>query len=345
MKKSLKIINLIDIPWYSGITEYAILQSEALSFNSHKIFFAIPKTNPKFLEISNKFKTIDISDRKKIFSFSDIRKLIQFLSENKIDIINAHTGRMQTLAYIVSSFFPKIKLIRTKADAKDIKKSFTYSKINYIICGSKYIEKMYLQKNIDKNIKTIYLSYKSIKSFPPPSKKPFLITIIGRLDPVKGHNIFIKAALKLLEKRNDIFFIIVGKEANIKWAQLNSIIPQHYKKYFKYLGYINDVYEIMKHSHIGIISSIGSEAVSRVAIEWMNSSRMIISSNVGCLPELIDTEFIYPKDDFNELHNKIFQNLDLEKISKIGQYNKEKFETLFDFNKFIKETNNVIEGL
>lgn len=343
MKKQLKILNLIDIPWYSGLTEYAIIQSEALKKYTHNIYFCIPKINPKFNELSLKFKTIEISNRKKILGFSEIIRILKFIKQNDIEILNAHTGRMQTLAYIISLIKPTIKIIRTKSDAQNIKNSITYSKVKTVICGSKYIENMYISKKIKSQVKTIYLSYHSVEPQKLPNK-PYKITIIGRLDPVKGHNNFIKAAINLLKKRKDIKFIIAGKEANIKWNELKTQIPTEFEKYFNYLGYVNDVYELMGQSHIGIISSISSEAVSRVAIEWMNSARMIISSDVGCLPEIIDKDFIYPHNDWSLLASKINENLDMEKIANIGNKNKERFIKLFSFDRFAKLTSEAFEN-
>jgi glycosyltransferase involved in cell wall biosynthesis len=37
-----------------------------------------------------------------------------------------------------------------------------------------------------------------------------LIGLIGRLDPIKGHSVFFRAAAKIVEKRNDVRFVCVG---------------------------------------------------------------------------------------------------------------------------------------
>lgn len=345
MKKRLKILNLIDIPWYSGATEYAISQAEALARYGYEIYFALPKINPAFTRITRSFKTIEISQRKEIPNPLELARILRFIRQNKIDIINAHTGRMQTLTFIISLFLPVVKIVRTKADAKDIKRTPTYSKLNAVICGSRYIERMYTNKGIKVPlIKTIYLSSKPITPKPLPPL-PYKITIIGRLDPVKGHYNFIKAASEILKKRSDIRFIIAGKEENIKWSDLKKEIPNEFENYFNYLGWVDDVYDIMASSHIGVISSISSEAVSRVAIEWLNSARMVISSDVGCLGEIIDKDFIYPHNNWHSLAMMIEKNLDLEKIKYIGEKNRERFLTLFSFDRFAALTDEIFQKI
>ena len=344
MKKQLRILHLIDIPWHSGLTEYAIMQAEALRIYGHSVYFLIPKINPKFDEIRSKFSTLEVPDRKKILGFKDLSRITEFIKQNRIDILNAHTGRMQTLSFMISFLAPWVKILRTKSDAREIRKTFTYSKVRAIICGSKYIESMYLQKKIKNEVKTIYLSYNPIVPKPIP-EKPYRITIVGRLDPVKGHYNFIKAAIEILKRRDDVRFMVVGKESNIKWSDLKSKIPSELEGYFVYLGYVENIYEIMAESHIGVISSTSSEAVSRVAIEWMNSARTVISSDVGCLPEIIDKPFIYPHNDWRILALKIEENLEIQRLIDIGSKNREKFLKLFSFERFAKLTNEVFENI
>lgn len=345
MKRCLKILNMLDIPWHSALTEYALLQSKALTEKGHRIFFALPEENIIFRDISSKFKTIRISERKKILNPHEIIKLTKFIKENSIDILNVHTGRMQTLGYILSLINPEIKLIRTKSDAKTVKKSFTYSKISTIICGSKYIENMYRDFKLKSKIETVYLSYPEISARPIKKEKPFRITIIGRLDPVKGHANFIKAGLSLVEKRKDLQFIIAGRESKIKWENILPLIPYEFRRYFRYLGYVEDVYSLMAESHIGVIASLGSEAVSRVAAEWMNAERPVISSDAGCLPEIIEKDFIFPRNSPQILALKMEEMLDFEKIENAGKKNKQRFLNLFSYTKFSQNINAVFESL
>jgi glycosyltransferase involved in cell wall biosynthesis len=344
MKKQLKILNLIDIPWYSGLSDYAFAQSFILKENGHTIYFGCDIESESYKKaIKEGYKTIEITDRKKIITPSLIFKLVKFIRDENIDIINAHTGRSQTLSYILSKF-KNIKIIRTKADAKDIKYSFTYKKVSLIICGSKYIENFYKNRGIKKTI----VIYKSIN---PPlpleieEKEPFIIGIAGRLDPVKGHIYFINAAIKILQKGYNCLFYIAGKEENIKWKDLLNEIPEKFRKNFVYFGYTNDIFEFMKKCHIGVISSINSEAVSRVAIEWMASKRAVISTNVGALPELIDKNFLVNPKNEDELYIKIAENLDFKKIKEIGEKNFEKIRKDFSFEKFRDETLKVFENL
>src|SRR5205814_6336318 len=54
-----------------------------------------------------------------------------------------------------------------------------------------------------------------------------------------------------------------------------------------FLGYQKYIPDVMSACTLGVIPSIGSEAVSRVALEWMASGRPVIATKVGCLPEIV----------------------------------------------------------
>lgn len=346
MKKSLRILNLIDIPWFSGLTDYAITQADVLRETGHTLFFLAPKGSKAFEIVNQKgYKTFPVSDRKKILTPFEIFKILKFIKTEKIEILNAHTGRMQTLSYIISLFKNDLKLIRTKSDAKEIKNSFTYSKISAIITGSKYIEKMYKEKNISLKTKTIYKSVPTADVYPIDKKLPFKIGIVGRLDPVKGHIWFIKSAIEILNKGFDCKFLVSGIESRLNWIELSAEIPLNYRDRFEYRGFSKNIDDFMKECHLGVITSTHSEAVSRAAIEWMKNARALISTEVGSLPEFVEKNFLTRPQEYKELSQKIISILDFERLEKIGLENLEKLKLNFSYEKFKKETADIFESL
>ncbi len=346
MKKSLRIANLIDIPWFSGLTDYALNQADVLKEVGHTVFFLASKESKAFEIAKQKgYKIFSISDRKKILNPFEIFKIIKFIKNEKIDILNAHTGRMQTLSYIISLFEKNLKLVRTKSDAKEIKKSFTYSKISAIITGSKYIEKMFKEKNISIKIKTIYKSIPIENIYTIDKNLPFKIGIVGRLDPVKGHIWFVKSAIEILNRGFDCKFLISGIESRIKWTQLSSEIPLKYKDRFEYRGFSKNIDDFMRECHLGVITSTHSEAVSRAAVEWMKNARALISTEVGSLPEFVDKNFLTRPNEYKELSEKIISILDFEQLEKIGIENFNKIKNNFSYEKFKRETIDIFESL
>jgi glycosyltransferase involved in cell wall biosynthesis len=143
----------------------------------------------------------------------------------------------------------------------------------------------------------------------------FRIAIVGRLDEVKGHKILIEATAVLKKKISNIEVIVAGREEGIKWRDLKAYAEElGVEKNIKYYGFMDDqsVVKLMQSSSIGVISSTGSEAVSRVALEWMAAYRPVVAANVGCLGEIVrdgENGFLVPPGDPEKLAEKLLEIL------------------------------------
>ncbi len=67
-----------------------------------------------------------------------------------------------------------------------------------------------------------------------------------------------------------------------------------------FVGHQTGISKVMGDCTMGVISSTGSEAVSRVALEWMACGRPVVATKVGCLPEIVKDKvtgtLVEPKD-------------------------------------------------
>src|SRR5262249_37445853 len=137
-------------------------------------------------------------------------------------------------------------------------------------------------------------------SVEPLPAKPVL-GIVARLDPVKGHRYLLEAVALLRNIYPSLRIKIVGNPENIKQRDLEQIAERlGIDDQVEFMGFQASIPKIMESCSIGVISSIGSEAVSRVALEWMAAGRPVVATRVGCLPEIVkDGETGYlvePKD-------------------------------------------------
>ena len=198
-------------------------------------------------------------------------------------------------------------MIRTKADARYPKKSFLSDNLAKIITGSGIIKKMYRGKEIKKEkIETIYQPAPIFNMPLPLFKKNLRIGILARLDPVKGHKHFLKAASLILRERKDLKFLIGGYEENIKYSQLKKLAGElRISEYIEYSGTVKRPEAFILKCDIGIISSTNSEVVSRVLLEWMSAGRPVVSTNVGCVPEILNPQYTVPPERPDLMAEKI----------------------------------------
>ncbi|MCK5106125.1 MAG: glycosyltransferase family 4 protein [Elusimicrobiales bacterium] len=350
MKKQLKILNLIDIPWNSALTAYAVEQAQALRKKGHIIYFGTVKDTLCHETIKkNNFQTIDIPSRKNNFILPALMELRKFIISKHIDIINAHTGKTQTMAFMLSLMGGKnFKLIRTKTDAKTPKIGFTFKRVKKIITGSQAIEKSYISAGLNPDkIQTVYQGIPKQEPIFLSSFPAWRVGILARLDPVKGHKYFLDAASIILKKRKDVKFIIAGAEANIKFQNLKKYAQElKIDKHLEYAGFVEEPIKFIRSCHIGIIASIGSEVVSRALLEWMSCAKAVIATDVGCVPEMLGKNYLVPPKNSALMAEKIMNFLDnKETIESAGRENKKITEKKYNLENFERETEEVFLGI
>ena len=349
MKTRLKILNLIDIPWNSGLTSYALDQARALRGYGHEVHFACPDGSfAGDFAGREGFPRVSLPDRKTPFLRLPFAKMSDFLSAERIDVINAHTGKTQTLAALLS-FRPagKTAVIRTKADARPPSKSFRFMRIAKIIAASDFIRNGYLKAGAPPE--KISLARQGIQLAPAELRKPeppYKIGLLGRLDEVKGHKYFLEAAALVLKSGAKAEFHIAGQEAGIKYSGLEKLAKDlGLGKAAVFHGRVPDSFEFMNSCDIGVIPSLGSEAVSRAALEWLSAAKPLVASRVGSLNEFATPENLVPPAESAALARRLEALLAApELLNAHGSANRARAATVFSPDIFARLTNAAFES-
>lgn len=294
----MKILNIIDIPWHSALAAYAFDQSSALADRGHKIYFAAPEASASAsFALEKKFPLTLIPPRKNHMILGAVLKLKKLIGDEGIDVVNAHTGKTQTMAWLSSLVSARpFAIIRTKADAKRPRNSFALGKTAAVVAGSKVIKEMYAAAGVDPaKVAVVYQGIAPGPETPRPPSAPLKVGILGRLDPVKGHTCFIEAAALVLSKGPAVEFLIAGREEDVKYPALEARAKElGIADSVKYLGHVPDSASFTRSCDIGVIASVSSEAVSRAALEWLAAGRPLLATSVGSLPEFVSPEWLVP---------------------------------------------------
>jgi glycosyltransferase involved in cell wall biosynthesis len=131
----------------------------------------------------------------------------------------------------------------------------------------------------------------------PRAERPELL-IFGRLDPVKGHREFLPVFKKILDiaerkKTPRPKLRVVGLVANLS--------PLHITEEAKKMGIpaddleihcqrVSNVAELMSKVSLGVVSSLSSEVICRVAEEFLLCGTPVVTTGVGSLPEIFFKE-------------------------------------------------------
>lgn len=154
------------------------------------------------------------------------------------------------------------------------------------------IQKIFTAYNgIDLNNEMIYVSKDEfLARYNIDAMDKTIVGIIARLDQVKDHETFIRAADIVLKERDDVLFLIAG-DGNDK-RRLNSIVEElGIGQSVHFLGYVKDPYSFFNAIDINVLTSI-SESFPYVILEGARMKKTIITTKVGGVGVLV-------KDDYN----------------------------------------------
>ena len=284
----MNILHMVDVPWDSGLAHYALTLAAGQKARGHRVWVStIPGQKPWAKAHRLGVPTVPLA------TWKSVSRLRSFLRENRVEIVNAHTGATHSVAVMAATGGPAA-VIRTRSDARRVRKSFgsgfLYRRTARVIAAADYIRQDFLL-TLDlspDHVVTIPQGIDTVTFRPSPLPEPPIVGIVARLDPVKGHRYLLEAVAMLRPHDAVIRLKVAGQPENVKLSELKALAGRlGVEPYVDFLGFQPDISKVMQTCTIGVIASTGSEAVSRVALEWMASGRPVVATRVGCLPEVV----------------------------------------------------------
>jgi len=338
----MKLAQIVDEPYDSGIVHYALSAARGLKAAGHHVeVWGRPGGYPL-----KEAERLGLRTRT-LGGLTDLWGLRKAVSG--VELINAHTGSSHTLALAVArSLAEGPRVVRTRADARPVRRGpgggVLWSRTAGFISPTRLILGQFQEQfpAFAGPAAAIYPGFETGDSRPEPAG-PLRVGIVARLDPVKGHADFLRAAADVATKFPDARFLIAGREENVKRARIEALVSNlGLRGKVEVMGHVPDAVEFMRGCHIGVVASTGSEAVSRVAVEWMSAGRPVVATAVGCLPEFVEDgvsgALVAPADP-RALSIAISSLLgDAPLRHRLGERARARFEDAFTYPRFVRET-------
>lgn len=144
-----------------------------------------------------------------------------------------------------------------------------------------------------------------------------VISIVGRLQAVKAHEIFLAAARKVLAARPDAQFWIVG-DGELR-GELEAIVARTgLTRAVSFLGYRSDVVQLLAKTDVAVCAS-HYEAFPRAVLEALVLERPMVATSVGGIPEIVidgETGLLVPPRDPEALSAAVLQLLEDRELAR-----------------------------
>ncbi|MDK2970265.1 MAG: hypothetical protein PWP23_20 [Candidatus Sumerlaeota bacterium] len=141
------------------------------------------------------------------------------------------------------------------------------------------------------------------------AKRTLLLGCLGRWQNIKGPDIFMEAASRIMEEHPHVHAVLAGRKVHHENAKLRALHEKwNLEGRITYLGMIEKPEGLVASLDIGAIASRGSEGFSRIAVEYMASGVPFVATRVGALPQIVrdgETGLLVPPEDVDAMTEAI----------------------------------------
>jgi glycosyltransferase involved in cell wall biosynthesis len=174
-----------------------------------------------------------------------------------------------------------------------------------------------------------------------------LVGIVARLVPIKGHHVFLHAAARVLEKRRDVWFAVVG-DGELRGELEDLVRHLDLGDRVVFTGFRNDLANVYSALDIVALTSF-NEGLPVTIIEAMTAARPVVATDVGGVSELVEegkTGFLVSEGDSAALADRILRLAgDPELIRCLGEAGRSLARTRFARDRLVRDMLTIYDEL
>ena len=182
-------------------------------------------------------------------------------------------------------------------------------------------------------------------------KKAKVLAVVGRIRPVKGQRILLQSLSQLLTEFPDLVLLIPYRDTASNESEMqalhNDIRRFKLEAHVRLITVREDIRQLMGFADVGVVSSVESEVICRVAVEFFSVATPVVAFPTGCLLEIIrhgENGYLaetQTAESLTEELRKILANPEL--CERLGQGARRDAETRFNPQIMLTETLKVFE--
>jgi glycosyltransferase involved in cell wall biosynthesis len=291
--------------WNSAITEYALSAVRAtigLGWSTHFSPLRGSPAEERALEYG--LSTYSLGS----FGVAGLKQFLSVGHDIQPDLVFVYGGSETFLTMPIKAVKPKIKIVRFRGQdidplnwgfAKGLRQNASHKHVHTIITPSVSLSDRLRRVADHPPVATVVLGCDTEKYFykgdhRSQEERPMLV-ILGRLDPIKGHERFIRCFGRLLDgwaiQSPKPVLKIVGESANLTDVHIKEFVRRAGLKFGSDVlldgSRVADLPQLFSQTTLGVIPSLGSEVICRVAEEFLLGGTPILVSGVGSLNDVL----------------------------------------------------------
>ncbi|MEH6942740.1 glycosyltransferase family 4 protein [Bacillus sp. JJ722] len=301
-------------------------------FPKESVCLLVFQDGPLAQEARQKGIRVEMLPQTSRYDLRIVNKLAAFINKEQFDIVHSHGPRANLFMSFIKKKIQAVWVTTIHSDPKlDFMKGGlkgriftmlnlrTLKKIDFFFAVSERFKDNLVALGIPANI--IHTIYNGI-TFSEPlerddslqkelklSNDDFVMTMVARLHPIKGHDLVLKALKKL--NNPHIHLVLVG-DGPIKDEIQGLVNNLELQNNVHFLGFRQDVDHIYSNSHIALLAS-HSESFPLALLEAANQKLPLISTDVGGVRQLLSSDeygWVAPTNDYEAFAKAITESYD-----------------------------------
>ncbi|MFC1692793.1 glycosyltransferase family 4 protein [Candidatus Latescibacterota bacterium] len=364
-------IQAVTLRWYNACAFYAVTLAKGIRALGHRVTFfsgfdtpAVQKAREWGIEVDNSDGYSSHNPLSYIRLAGIYRK---FARENRITLVNVHHGRDHVLwAWALRD--TGIPLVRTSGDqippSNHIGARFLVkNKTAGIIASCGTVRKFYSERfgiepekipvihgGVDSDYYTSNYLRNVLRDSLGLPVDAFVFGILARFSPDKGHEYFFRAAQIVAKKYPEAWFLVSGWKAQFNEQDMRSMAEQAgISDKTRFTGRYSDSRELIGSIDVGVIASVRSETICRIAMEYMAMGIPVIATDTNAVPEIIrhgETGLVVPAGDPEAMSSAMEQILkSKEKTREFGERGCEIVAAEYSLTSFAAQTLEAYRGI
>lgn len=303
-----------------------------------------------FEEAAKRGIKVQLFKTKKRWDFSVIQQIVQYIKNEQVTMLHTHGARANCFGYLVKQKHQHCSWVTTVHSNpyddflnKGLKgKLFTHLHLwalkrpDYYFAISSRFKDMLISEGIQESkVTTIFNGIDFSKDEPSTvlsrrdlnlNEHDFVIAMVARLTPVKGHMTALRALKEIISDYPNAKLLLIG-DGFLEWELKKQVEELQLTNHVFFLGYRKDVDALLKIADLTLLTSY-SESFPLVLLEAARAKNPIITTDVGGVRDLIPSKehgWVIPVKDHFALTVALIEAMDQHVTGNL----KEKGERLY----------------
>ena len=253
----------------------------------------------------------------------NVASLVSFIRAHGIEIVHAHAARDYHLAALAVRLASRSRLVLTRHTLFPLKRinKPVLSSVSRVIAVSQAVAESLRQNGVIESSKITVIHNgidldRFAKSVSSVSDSPDVVGTVGHLAPIKGHDVFVRAAALVSAQRKNVQFTVIGEDKSPQMdhrRELEKLIAElGLDGIVEMPGWRDDVNAALSSLTL-FVSAARSEPFGLAIVEAMAASLPIIATASEGALEIIEDRVsgkLVPPDNAEALAHAIKELLD-----------------------------------